>query len=93
MRPRRRCRIQFCPPSSYFVPAGIAQRDLKVIELDAEEAEALRLRNIVGLDQTKAAGKMGVSQSTYQRILTAANRKVTEALMGGKAIKIKTKNI
>jgi len=32
---------------------------------------------------------MKISQSTLQRILTSARKKVAEALIGGKAIKIR----
>jgi predicted DNA-binding protein (UPF0251 family) len=59
-----------------------------VIELTTEEAEALRLRNINDLEQEEAAKKMNTSQSTYQRILSSAYKKITEALIEGKAIKI-----
>jgi hypothetical protein len=59
-----------------------------VVELGAEEAEALRLKHIKELEQTEAAEKMGVSQSTFQRILASAHKKITEALIYGKAIKI-----
>jgi predicted DNA-binding protein (UPF0251 family) len=63
-------------------------RCLEVIELTTEEAEALRLRNIKDLDQEEAAKKMNTSQSTFQRILTLAYKKITEAIIEGKAIKI-----
>ena len=63
-------------------------RFLEVIELTTEEAEALRLRNIKDLEQEEAAKKMNTSQSTYQRILSSAYKKITEALIEGKAIKI-----
>jgi len=59
-----------------------------VVELTTEEAEALRLRNIKDLDQEEAAKKMNTSQSTFQRILSSAYKKITEALIEGKAIKI-----
>jgi len=61
---------------------------LEVVELTTEEAEALRLRNIKDLDQEEAAKKMNTSQSTFQRILSSAYKKITEALIEGKAIKI-----
>ena len=64
-------------------------RYLEIIELTAEEAEALRLRNMKDLEQEEAAQKMNTSQSTFQRILSSAYKKVTEALIEGKAIKIK----
>jgi predicted DNA-binding protein (UPF0251 family) len=63
-------------------------RYLEVIELTTEEAEALRLRNINDLEQEEAAKKMNTSQSTYQRILSSAYKKITEALIEGKGIKI-----
>jgi len=63
-------------------------RFLEVIELTAEEAEALRLRNIKDLDQQEAAKKMHTSQSTFQRILSSAYKKITKAIIEGKAIKI-----
>ena len=63
-------------------------RYLEVIELTTEEAEALRLRNMKDMEQEEAAKKMNTSQSTYQRILSSAYKKITEALIEGKAIKI-----
>jgi len=63
-------------------------RDLELVELTAEEVEALRLRNTEDLEQEEAAKKMNTSQSTFQRILSSAYKKVTEALIEGKAIKI-----
>ena len=40
------------------------------------------------MDQTDAAKKMNVSQPTFHRILGAARKKIAEALVKGKAIKI-----
>ena len=87
-RPRRCRRIQFNPEVTYFKPQGVPMRFLEVVELTVEEAEALRLKNMEDLDQVIAAEKMQTSQSTFQRILTSANKKVTLALIEGKAIKI-----
>jgi len=63
-------------------------RFLEVVELSVEEAEALRLKNVEKLDQHGAAKKMNTSQSTFQRILSSAYQKVSEALIKGKAIRI-----
>jgi predicted DNA-binding protein (UPF0251 family) len=87
-RPRLcRC-VKFNPSAKYFKPQGIPLRDLEEVELTLEELEALRLKNIEDLDQVEAASKMKTSQSTFQRILTSAYKKMTEALVEGKAIKI-----
>lgn len=64
-------------------------RFLEVVELNSEEVEALRLKNIEDLDQEEAAKLMETSQSTFQRILSSAYKKIAEALINGKAIKIK----
>ena len=87
-RPRLCRRIQFNPNITYFKPQGVPMRFLEVIELSSEELEALRLKNIEGLEQTEAAEKMNTSQSTFQRILCSGYKKITEALIEGKAIKI-----
>lgn len=87
-RPRLCRRIRFNPNVTYFKPQGVPMVFLDVVELTTEEAEALRLKNIKGLEQKEAAKKMNTSQSTFQRILSSAYKKITEALIEGKAIKI-----
>jgi uncharacterized protein len=87
-RPRLKRRICFCPSVYYFKPKGVPLKELKVIELSIEEVEALRLKNIERLGQVECAKKMKTSQSTFQRILSSAYKKTTEALIQGKAIKI-----
>ena len=87
-RPRLCRRIKFNPNITYFKPQGAPMRFLEVIELTTEEAEALRLKNIKDLNQAKCAKQMKTSPSTFQRILSSAYQKTTEALIEGKAIKI-----
>lgn len=81
-------RIKFEPNVLYFKPQGVPMRDLEIIELTMEEIEAYRLRHIDDLEQIEAAEKMGASTSTYQRILSSAYKKIADALINGKAIKI-----
>jgi len=87
-RPKLCRKIRFSPNVTYFKPQGVPMSRLEIIELTTEEAEALRLKNIKELDQEKAAKEMKTSRSTFQRILTSACKKVTKALIQGKAIKI-----
>lgn len=61
---------------------------LEEVELTQEELEALRLKNIEGNNQVDCAKKMKTSQSTFQRILSSAYKKISQALVLGKAIKI-----
>ena len=87
-RPRRCRRIRFRARAHYFKPQGVPLRSLSSIELTPEEAEALRLKDVKNLDQVKAAKMMNTSQSTFQRILSSAHKKVSRAVIGGKAIRI-----
>ncbi len=87
-RPKLCRRIRFNPNVVYFKPQGVPMRLLDEIELDFEELESLRLKDVKGLDQIDCAKKMNTSQSTFQRILSSAHKKVSEALIGGRAIKI-----
>ena len=59
--------------------------------INPEEIEALRLKDLKEMDQTSAAEKMGISQSSFQRILTTARKKISAALFGGKIIRFKKK--
>jgi predicted DNA-binding protein (UPF0251 family) len=61
---------------------------LEEVVLAVEELEALRLADLDGLYQDKAADQMGVSRATFGRIVEAARRKVSEALVLGKALRI-----
>jgi predicted DNA-binding protein (UPF0251 family) len=87
-RPRLCRKIEFNPNVTYFKPQGVPMRCLEVIELTTEELEAYRWRHIYDMGQQEAADKMHTSQSTYQRILYSAYKKIADALINGKAIKI-----
>jgi predicted DNA-binding protein (UPF0251 family) len=87
-RPRGFRKIYFSPNVTYFKPRGVPMNTLEVIELTVEEGEALRLKNIEELCQIDCAKRMKTSQSTFQRILSSAYKKVSKAIIEGKAIKI-----
>jgi predicted DNA-binding protein (UPF0251 family) len=87
-RPRTIKYLDFNPQVRYFKPKGVPLSILEEIILTNEELEALRLKNLEGLDQTECAKRMRTSQSTFQRILALAYKKMSEALIKGKAIKI-----
>jgi len=89
-RPRLCRRVKFNPSVTYFKPQGVPMKCLDVIELTIEEIEAYRLRYIENMEQNDGAKEMNTSQSTYQRILSSANKKIADALINGKAIKICT---
>jgi predicted DNA-binding protein (UPF0251 family) len=87
-RPQKCRRVAFLPNVTYFKPAGIPLRVLEEIQLSVEEAEAIRLKDVECLEQKQAAEKMNISRPTFQRILISSRRKIADALLNGKAIKI-----
>ncbi len=88
-RPRKKRQIGFSPTATYFKPAGISLSSLNEITLGHEEIEALRLKDLVQKTQEEAACQMGISQPTFHRLVQAAHKKIIDALVHGKAIKIK----
>ena len=87
MRPRKRRKICGCAPCKSFEPQGIPARILEAVALDPDELEAIRLADVEDLGQVNGAFKMAVSQSTFQRILTAGRKKVARALVEGKILR------
>jgi rubrerythrin len=53
-----------------------------------DEFEAIRLADLESMYQEQAAEKMNVSRQTFGRIIASARKKVAEALVQGKALKI-----
>jgi len=90
-RPLKPRRVLFDPDVVYFKPRAVPLSILEEVELGVDELEAIRLCDYKNLEQTEAAKKMKISQSTLQRILTSARKKIADALIKGKAIKIKKK--
>jgi uncharacterized protein len=87
-RPCKRRRVRGRPNSSYFKPAGIRKIELDEIILDNSEFEAIRLKDSLDLEQNECAVKMNISQPTFHRILSSARKKLADAIVNGKAIKI-----
>jgi predicted DNA-binding protein (UPF0251 family)/predicted Fe-Mo cluster-binding NifX family protein len=88
VRPVHNRRVAFIPDVTYFKPAGIPVRQLAEVTLKVEELEAVRLCDLEGLEQDEGARSMGVSRPTFQRVLYAGHRKIADALLNGKAIRI-----
>ena len=82
--------VTHIPPVRIFRPAGPEAKGIPAAEvsLTIEEAEALRLCDLEGMDQSEAASSMDVSRGTLQRILTAARQKTADALANAKTIRI-----
>ncbi len=87
-RPKRIRYIRFQPEATYFKPVGIPLRNLEEEKLTYEETEVLRLIDVEEQEQGKACKKMKISQPTLSRLLKSGRKKISEAIINGKAIKI-----
>lgn len=76
------------PQAVYFKPRAVPMSDLEEISLAVDELEAVRLADLEGLYQEDAAAKMGVSRQTFGNIVAAARKKIADALVNAKALKI-----
>lgn len=87
-RPRRLRRVRAMPDIDYFKPAGVKASELNQVVLTVDEYEAVRLKDFQGMEQNEAAKKMNISQPTFNRLLASARKKISDAIINGKAIKI-----
>ena len=87
-RPTKWRKIEHVPLVKYFVPSEVDMEDLPENTLKLEELEAIRLKDLVGLEQGECAERMEISRPTFQRILLSAREKIADSLIHGKMIRI-----
>ena len=81
-------KVSSVPQINHFKPAGIPLAGIDEVNLLVEEAEAIRLKDLEGLEQEECAVKMRVSRTTFSRILDASRQKIADALLNGKGLRI-----
>ncbi|WP_167956471.1 DUF134 domain-containing protein [Anaerosporobacter faecicola] len=91
-RPTKLRKIECSPSIPYFVPSETGLDGVEQNVLLLEELEALRLKDLEGLEQAECAAQMEVSRPTFQRILLSAREKVADCLIHGKSIHIEGGN-
>ncbi len=82
-RPPKCRRVEQLPWVTYFKPSGIPMTELSEIVLSIEELEAIRLRDLSGLEHEECAERM-----SFHRVLASARQKVAQALVNGEALKV-----
>ena len=87
-RPKCCRRVAGEPPCQIFKPAGVPLTELTEVTLTLDEVEALRLADLDGLYQEQAGERMNISRATFGRIVEQARRKVADALLHGKALRL-----
>ena len=76
------------PVAPIFKPTGFPVIELEEVVMSLDEFEAMRLADLDRLYQEQAAEQMNVSRSTFSRIIESAHRKIADAIVHGKALRI-----
>ena len=91
-RPRINRLVSFKHNPRYFEPCGRSMDSTEKVSITIDELETLRLNYLEQLNQSEAAIRMQIHQSTFQRTLRKTLEKITDALVNGKTIRIKGGN-
>ena len=76
------------PLFTEFKPLGLKGQDLEQIQLTLDEFEAFRLADYIGLSHAEAADEMGISRSTFSRLIEKARKKIADFMILGKLLTI-----
>ncbi len=66
--------------------------ELEEIVIEHDELEALRLADLLGYTHENGAAEMKISRATFGRIIEKARKKLADAVLNGKAVKINEEN-
>jgi uncharacterized protein len=91
-RPTKWRKIENVPTVPYFIPSDKDLPEVGKNILKLEELEAVRLKDLEGMEQEECAARMEVSRPTFQRILISAREKIADSLINGKSILIEGGN-
>jgi len=72
-----------------FKPRGIPSGELESVIIYEDEMEAIKLADLKSLYQQECATKMGISRTTFSRLIESARKKVADALLNKKLLHVK----
>ena len=88
MRPKKTRWIKCSPEKRCFKPISKPLNKLEEVYLTLDEFEAIRLACLNGLKHEDGAKLMRISRPTFSRIIASAHKKLADALVNIKVIKI-----
>lgn len=88
MRPKKTRWIKCDSGERYFRPQGVSVKKLKGITLTLDEFESIRLIDYEQLTQEQVAKQMKIHRSTVSRIISSAHKKIADAYVNKKAVKV-----
>lgn len=87
-RPRKWRKVCCLPESDRYGPLDVPIRQDAVVIMSVDEYEAIRLIDLENFTQEECADQMNIARTTVQRIYADARRKIAEALVHGKILRI-----
>ena len=87
-RPKIKRSVRRPPLFAAFKPCGIRSVQLQELALELDEFEAIRLADYMSLDHLDSAAQMGISRSTFSRLVEKARHKVAQFLIDGRLLQI-----
>jgi predicted DNA-binding protein (UPF0251 family) len=69
-----------------MMPACLREENVEIITLLPEEVEAIRLADLLDMEQEEMAQQMGVSRKTVWKDLHSARKKIADAVINGKVL-------
>ena len=76
------------PQVTEFLPRGAVPEAGESVVLQVDELEAIRLLDYRGFTQEQCAARMNISRATVARIYEEGRRKVAQALVEGRGLRI-----
>lgn len=87
-RPKKERTVCLDPNIRCFAPVW-TENKTDIVDIFCDELEALKLVDLDGLCMKEWWEKMGISAPTFNRIVSKAHKKITDAIVNGKALAIK----
>lgn len=88
MRPKKIRYVECAPGERCFRPCCKKGKMLEGVIVTMDELEAVRLADLKGMHQEEAAKRLGISRPTFSRIVASGRKKIADALVNIKAIKV-----
>ena len=93
VKPRKNRNVLYPPWMHYFKPHGHMPFDpSSLVILAIDEYESIRLADHENLKQEEAAKRMNISRPTFTRLINSARKKIADAMVNGKMIRIEGGN-
>ena len=92
-RPKNERIVHNPPLFTQFKPIGVNPRMLNSVTLSLDEYEAIRLADYEGHTHAEAADEMGISRSTFSRLIENSRNKMATFIIKGSFLNIEGGNI